>query len=371
MSEAFRFEPLADDQHTRARTGRMTTAHGVVETPVFMPVGTQGTVKAMTPVQLRDVGAEIVLGNTYHLYLRPGMEVIAELGGLHGMMGWDGVILTDSGGFQVFSLRDISTLDEDGVTFRSHLDGSSHRLTPEQAIAIQETLGSDVMMAFDHCPPASATLDQVREATERTSRWARRSVDARTREDAALFGIVQGGVDEDLRRKSAGDLLDLPFDGFALGGLSVGEDKETMMATVALTAPLLPAHRPRYLMGVGSPDELLQSVAHGVDMFDCVLPTRNARNGRILTSMGDLNIRNARFRMDDGPLDPHCACYACSQFSRAYIRHLDGAREILGAVLATHHNLHYLLTLMRDARRHIEDGTFDSWRLEVLARRAG
>ncbi len=366
---AFGFEVLATDPTTGARRGRVRTPHGTIETPVFMPVGTQGTVKGVTPAQLVELGAEIILGNTYHLYLRPGTEVVGALGGLHRMAAWDRAILTDSGGFQVYSLRDISKVTEDGVTFASHLDGARHTLTPEKAIAIQETLGSDIMMVFDECPPARAERSRVVAAMERTHRWARRCLDARRREDSALFGIVQGGVDLDLRRHSALTLRELPFEGLAIGGLSVGESADLTYATVAATAPLLPEGKPRYLMGVGTPEDLLTCVGHGVDMFDCVLPTRNARNGRILTSRGDLNIRNHRFRTDEQPLDPGCACYTCRHFSRAYLRHLNRSGEMLFATLATLHNLHYFLDLMARARAHIEEGSFAPWRDEALARR--
>ena len=365
----FGFELLGDDRDTSARRGRLRTAHGSVQTPVFMPVGTQGTVKGMDPEVLVQMGAEIVLGNTYHLYLRPGMEAVEALGGLHKMMAWDRPILTDSGGFQVFSLRDTSKLTEEGVTFRSHLDGSPHLLTPERAIQIQETLGSDIMMAFDHCAAADVGRVEHEAASERTTRWARRSVDARTREDNALFGIVQGGMDASLRARSAGQLLELPFEGYAIGGLSVGETREEMNRMVAATVPLLPTDKPRYLMGVGTPEDLLHSVASGIDMFDCVLPTRNARNGRLLTSRGDLNIRNASHKLDDQPVDPDCSCTTCTRFSRGYLNHLDRSREILGSVLATTHNLHYLLDLMAQARDHIESGDYGLWYPEVLGRR--
>ncbi|MCB9727290.1 MAG: tRNA guanosine(34) transglycosylase Tgt [Deltaproteobacteria bacterium] len=365
----FRFEVLAREPDGHARRARMHTAHGVVDTPVFMPVGTQGTVKGVTPAQLTEMGAEIILGNTYHLYLRPGMEVVEALGGLHRMMAWDRPILTDSGGFQVFSLRELARIGEDGVAFRSHLDGSEHLLTPERAIRIQETLGSDIVMAFDHCPPALASRDALISAVDRTTRWARRCIDARTRDDNALFGILQGGVDLELRARSAEGLLQLPFDGFAIGGLSVGESREATWATMADTARMMPADRPRYLMGVGTPEDLLRAVAAGIDMFDCVLPTRNARNGRLLTADGDLNIRNARWRLDDRPLDPDCGCYTCRHFSRAYLRHLDRAGEILGGVLGSIHNLYYLLDLMRHARTRIESGDFTPWCAEALARR--
>lgn len=366
---SFGFEHLGDDRETRARRGRLHTTHGSVETPVFMPVGTQGTVKGMDPAALEQMGAEIVLGNTYHLYLRPGMEAVRALGGLHRMMGWSRPILTDSGGFQVFSLRDRSKLTEEGVTFQSHLDGSRHLLTPERAIEIQETLGSDIMMAFDHCPPADLDRAEHAAASDRTTRWARRCVEARTREDNALFGIVQGGMDAELRARSAEQLLELPFEGYAIGGLSVGETRDEMNRMVAATAPLLPEDKPRYLMGVGTPEDLLNSVASGVDMFDCVLPTRNARNGRLLTSRGDLNIRNARFKNDDRPIDPDCSCSTCARFSRGYLHHLDRSKEILGSVLATTHNLHYLLNLMAQAREHIEAGDYGAWYPEVLERR--
>ena len=365
----FSFEVQAVDTATRARAGRMVTPHGVVETPIFMPVGTQGTVKGVTPAQLHELGAEIILGNTYHLMLRPGMEVVEALGGLHRMAGWDRAILTDSGGFQVYSLKDIAKVTEEGVHFRSYFDGSKHWLTPERSVAIQETLGSDIMMAFDHCPPADAPRAQVRAAMERTHRWARRSVDARTRHEGALFGIVQGGVDDALRTESARALMELPFDGYAIGGLSVGEAPPIMYRAVGHTAPKLPEDKPRYLMGVGTPEDLLTAIGHGVDMFDCVMPTRNARNARIFTPRGELNLRNARFRLDDEPLDPGCACYTCQHFSRGYLRHLDRAKEILFSTLASIHNLHYFLTLVRTARARIADGTFRAWRDETLAAR--
>jgi queuine tRNA-ribosyltransferase len=369
---SFGFELLEmDSGPTRARRGRIRTAHGVIETPVFMPVGTQGTVKSLTPRHLKELGAEIILGNTYHLYLRPGMEVVAHLGGLHAMSGWSGPILTDSGGFQVFSLRDTNTISEEGVLFRSHLDGSKHLLTPEKAISIQETLGSDIMMAFDECPPAEATAQGIRDAVDRTTRWARRCVEARTREDNALFGIVQGGFDPKERQRSAAALLELPFEGYAIGGLSIGEGREITREMVTVSAELLPADKPRYLMGVGTPEDLLHSVGAGIDMFDCVLPTRNARNAKLFTSQGDINIRNAAFRMDERPIEPGCSCYTCSNFSRAYLRHLDRCKEILFATLASIHNLHVLIKMMQSAQARISDGTFQKWRVEVLGRRRG
>jgi len=323
-------------------------------------------VKGFTPEQLVSLGAEIVLGNTYHLFLRPGLEVIAALGGLHRMMAWDRPILTDSGGFQVFSLRDLSKIDEDGVTFASHLDGSRQRLTPEIAVAIQETLGSDIMMAFDECPPAGADRRAALRAMDRTARWARRCVEARTREDNQLFGIIQGGIDPELRRRSLSELTALPFDGFALGGLSVGESRVDTWKTVADIAPLMPSQRARYLMGVGTPEDLLVSVGAGIDMFDCVLPTRNARNGRLFATGGDINIRNNRFRLDDGPIDPACRCYTCANFSRGYLRHLSKANEILFATLASIHNLHHLIALMGRLRVAIEEDRFAAVQREEL-----
>ena len=369
MTDDFRFELLGSDPGGAARRGRIHTRHGTVETPVFMPVGTQGTVKGVSPAQLEDLGAEIILGNTYHLYLRPGMEVIEAHGGLHSMAGWDRPILTDSGGYQVFSLRDISTIKEEGVTFRSHVDGSKHLLTPEKAIAIQETLGSDIMMVLDECPPGDASGADVAAAVERTTRWARRCVDARERYDGALFGIVQGGTDPTLRRRSAEDLMDLPFEGYAIGGVSVGEDRALVRETVSVTAALLPEDLPRYLKGVGTPEDLLQCIDSGVDMFDCVLPTRHARNGRLLTPDGDINIRNAIHRLDTGPVVSGCSCYTCENFSRAYLRHLDRSHEILGSTLGSIHNLHMLLDLVRQARHQIEGGTFTLWATDLLARR--
>ncbi len=364
------FELLHEDSGSRARRGRLHTTHGTVETPVFMPVGTQGTVKGVTPAQLHELGVEILLGNTYHLYLRPGTEVVGALGGLHKMMGWDRAILTDSGGFQVFSLRDLSKIEESGVTFASHLDGSKQVLSPEKSIAIQEVLGSDVVMAFDECPPGGAPVEVVRRAMDRTTRWAKRCIDARTRDDYQLFGIVQGGIDIHLRRASLAALTALPFDGYALGGLSVGETREATWSTIEAVAPLMPVDKARYLMGVGTPEDLLISVGHGVDMFDCVLPTRNARNGRLLTADGDLNIRNHRHRLDDRPIDSGCSCYTCRNFSRGYLRHLSKAGEILFATLASLHNLHYLLDLMAEARQALDAGHYPAFRNAHLARRA-
>ncbi len=366
---SYAFTLLGDDAGSAARRGRLQTLHGVIETPTFMPVGTLGTVKGVTPAQLKALGAQVILGNTYHLYLRPGMEVVEALGGLHRMAGWDRPILTDSGGFQVFSLRDRSTIRESGVTFSSHLDGSRHVLTPESAIAIQETLGSDIMMVFDECPPADASAQRVRAAMERTTRWAKRCLEARTRDDNALFGIVQGGVDPQLREVSARAITEIGFDGYALGGLSVGEGRYDMWRSVRHAAPLLPTGSPRYLMGVGTPEDLLFSVGHGIDMFDCVLPTRNARNARVFTFAGDLNLRNAAFRLDDRPISDTCDCYTCTNFSRGYLRHLHKAKELLFSTLTSIHNLGFLIAMMGRLRSAIEDGTFVELRRDLLAKR--
>ena len=365
---SFGFELLKTDKETAARHGRFSTTHGVVETPVFMPVGTQGTVKGLTPLQLEALGAEIILGNTYHLYLRPGTEVVEHLGGLHKMAGWDRPILTDSGGVQVFSLRDTSTISEEGVLFRSHLDGSKHMLTPEKAVAIQETLGSDIMMAFDECPPAEADARGIAESVDRTTRWAKRCVEARTRFDGALFGIIQGGFDPAQRRRSAEALLELPFEGYAIGGLSIGEERGITRDMVTVSAALLPEDKPRYLMGIGTPEDLLHAVGAGVDMFDCVLPTRNARNARLFTSAGHINLRNSQYKLDERPIEPGCTCYTCQNFSRAYLRHLDRSKEILFSTLASIHNLHVLIDLMRTARAQIAAGTFAQWRDAQLAK---
>jgi queuine tRNA-ribosyltransferase len=341
----------------RARAGVFRTPHGDVLTPVFAPVGTAATVKALTPAQLKDLGASLVLSNTYHLYLRPGDELVREMGGLHAFMQWDGPLLTDSGGFQVFSLANIREIDDDGVTFKSHLDGSTHRFTPEKSIAIQENLGADILMAFDECAPP---LDRAynREALARTHAWAERCLKAKTRSDQALFGIVQGGVFMDLREESARFLSALDFPGYAIGGLAVGETKEQMHAVLDFLHARLPAHKPRYLMGVGSPEDLVNGVMRGVDIFDCVLPTRLARNGAALTRAGRLNLNNAPYARDPRPVEDGCACYCCSHFTRAYVRHLVVSREILGAVLLTIHNVHVLLALMREMRAAILAGTF-------------
>ncbi len=366
--ETFGFEETARDG--TARAGVVTTTHGRIETPIFMPVGTLGTVKAMRPDQLRDeVEAQIILGNTYHLYLRPGLEVVELHGGLHEMMNWDRPILTDSGGYQVFSLEQLRTIEEDGVEFRDHLSGERHFFTPEKVIQIQEVLGSDIMMAFDECPPADASEAYMRESMARTTRWEKRCLEARTRSDCALFGILQGGTSEILRREHVEELCDLPFDGFAIGGLSVGEPSPAMYETVAFTTPMMPADKPRYLMGVGKPEDLVECIAGGVDMFDCVIPTRNARNGHCFTSRGTIKIRNAPYALDTDPLDPDCDCYTCNNFTRAYLRHLYKSREILASHLCSLHNLRYFLNLVRQARRAIVDGNFAEFRRQFYEQR--
>ena len=355
------FEEVARDGDARA--GVVHTARGDIETPIFMPVGTLGTVKGLTPEDLTDeIGAQIILGNTYHLYIRPGMEVIEVHGGLHEMMRWDGPILTDSGGYQVFSLEELRTIEEDGVIFQDHIHGSKHEFTPESVVGIQETLGSDIMMAFDECPPHDAPRAYLEESLARTTRWETRCLAARERTDCALFGILQGGIDPELRRMHAEELLDLPFDGFAIGGLSVGEASEAMYDMAELSTGLMPDAHPKYMMGVGKPEDLVECIARGVDMFDCVIPTRNARNGQVFTSRGAVTIRNAYHETSLEPLDPNCACYTCQNYTRGYIRHLYKSREILSARLCTLHNLHYYLTLVREAREAICAGRFGAWR---------
>jgi len=350
------FELLATDG--AARRGRLTLAHGVVETPVFMPVGTYGTVKAMTPQALAEIGAQICLGNTFHLWLRPGLEVIREFGGLHRFMGWNKPILTDSGGFQVFSLGELRKITEEGVKFSSPIDGAKLFLTPEESMRIQHALNSDIVMIFDECTPYPATRDEAAKSMRLSMRWAQRSRDEHDRlgNTNALFGIVQGGMHEDLRDESLVGLDAIGFDGMAIGGLSVGEPKEDMARILAHTAPRLPAGKPRYLMGVGTPEDLVNAVQAGIDMFDCVMPTRNARNGHLFTRCGDIKIKNAAHRHDPRPLDESCTCYTCRNFSRAYLHHLFRAGEILGSMLNTVHNLHYYQTLMRELRAAIEAG---------------
>ncbi|MCB1745821.1 MAG: tRNA guanosine(34) transglycosylase Tgt [Gammaproteobacteria bacterium] len=366
---AFEFSVEAVDG--AARSGRLAFARGVVETPVFMPVGTYGTVKAMTPEELEGLGATILLGNTYHLMLRPGTGIIAAHGDLHDFMHWSRPILTDSGGFQVFSLGDLRTIREEGVTFRSPLNGDRVFLSPEISMQVQRALGSDIVMIFDECTPYPADEATARASMELSLRWAARSRAAHGDNPAALFGIVQGGMYESLRRASAAGLMELGFDGYAIGGLSVGEPKAAMAEVTACTAALLPPDRPRYLMGVGTPGDLVEAVGRGIDMFDCVLPTRNARNGHLYTSVGVVRIRNARYRDDTGPLDPACACYTCSHYSRAYLHHLDRTNEILGSRLNTLHNLAYYLGLMRRLREAIRDGRYAAFARDFAQSEAG
>jgi len=364
---AVTYELVKKCSKTGARAGRLHTPHGTFDTPIFMPVGTQATVKAMSPDELNDMGAGIILSNTYHLYLRPGHELVAEAGGLHKFMNWDRGILTDSGGFQVFSLGALRKITEEGVTFRSHIDGSKHFLSPEKATEVQMALGSDIIMAFDECVPFPAEHDYARKSTERTTRWAERCRQTHTRADQALFGIVQGGMYKDLRTMSANDLVSLDFPGYAVGGLSVGEPKTLMYEMLEHTVPLLPERKPRYLMGVGTPDCLVEGVMHGIDMFDCVFPTRVARNGTVMTNWGRLVVKNAEYARDFRPLDDKCSCYACRNFSRAYIRHLFKTDEIFGLRLTTIHNLHFLLNFMSTMRTAIIEDRFLDFRQEFLA----
>ncbi|HWH77477.1 MAG TPA: tRNA guanosine(34) transglycosylase Tgt [Candidatus Binatus sp.] len=355
------FTLVKKDLSTKARLGRLETAHGVVETPCFMPVGTQGTVKAMLPRDLKELGCQILLGNTYHLYLRPGHEQIRRLGGLHRFMGWDGPILTDSGGYQVFSLGAMRKITEDGARFQSHLDGSLYLLTPEAAVEIQQALGSDIAMVLDECIPHDADRDYVQDSTERTIRWAERCLDARTKPDQLMFAITQGGLFEDLRRDCVEALTPMGFEGFAVGGLAVGESEEQLNAIAGFTVDLLPDNKPRYLMGVGRPQDILNAVRAGFDMFDCVIPTRNARNGTLFTWHGKLNIKRAEFAGDSRPLDKNCVCYTCQNFSRAYLRHLYVAGEILSSQLNTLHNLYFYHRLMDKCREAIREGRADLW----------
>lgn len=362
-----KFSVVKQDTSCRARLGLLHTLHGTVETPVFMPVGTQAAVKTMTPEEVKEVGGRLILSNTYHLYLRPGHELIREAGGLHRFMNWDGPILTDSGGFQVFSLGPLRKISEEGVTFRSHIDGSEHFFSPEKAVEVQEALGSDIAMVFDECAPYPCTHEYALEALRRTTRWARRCKDAHRREDQVLFGIVQGSTFADLRRRSAQELTELDFPGYAIGGLSVGEPKELMYEMLDETVGFLPQEKPRYLMGVGSPDCLVEGVIRGIDMFDCVLPTRIARNGTVLTRNGKLVVRNAEYAHDFEPLETGCNCYACRNYSRAYIRHLLKAGEVLGIRLTTIHNLYFLQNLMKEIRDAIREGNILEYRNNFFA----
>jgi queuine tRNA-ribosyltransferase len=343
----------------QARAGVFSTPHGNLETPVFAPVGTQATVKTLTPAQLDELGASLVLANTYHLYLRPGDDLVAEMGGLHRFMQWSRPMLTDSGGYQVFSFSQTRKIDDDGVTFRSHIDGSTHRFTPEKSIQIQEHLGADIIMAFDECSDPN-NHEYSKTAMDRTHRWAERSLAAKKRTDQALFGIVQGGVDPDLRTASAQFIGSMPFSGIAVGGLSVGETKQEMLATLDLVNPLLPENKPRYLMGVGTPEDLINGIARGIDIFDCVLPTRLARHNAAFSSEGRLNLMNAAFARDQHPIDETCDCYTCCTFTRAYLRHLIVAKELLAGTLLSIHNLHALIQLVKDIRVSIIDNTFES-----------
>lgn len=364
---AIKYHLLKKEAHTAARLGKLQTPHGTYPTPMFMPVGTQATVKTLTPEELESMGAGIILSNTYHLWLRPGEKIVEEAGGLHHFMNWKRGILTDSGGFQVFSLAKIRDITEEGVHFRSHLSGEKLFLSPEKAIQIQNALGSDIMMSFDECPPFFESYDYIKRSIERTTRWAERGLKAHQHpERQGLFGIVQGGGHLDLRQQSARDLVSLDFPGYSIGGLSVGESKAEMNHVLENTTPLLPENKPRYLMGVGSPDALIDGVIRGVDMFDCVLPTRIARNGTCMTSHGRLVVKNATYAHDFTPLDDNCDCYVCQNYTRAYLRHLFKADEILGLRLASYHNLYFLLNLMKQIRQAIEDDNLLDFRAEFF-----
>jgi queuine tRNA-ribosyltransferase len=374
------FELLAQDRSSKARRGRLTTAHGVIETPAFMPVGTQGSVKAMSPRELHEVNAQIILGNTYHLFVRPGLDVIKHFGGLHKFINWDGPILTDSGGYQIFSLAKLRKITEEGVHFQNHVDGTPAFISPEIAMEIQATLGSDIAMTLDECPPWPCERDYAARSSEMTTRWAKRckeaaqfrreenaerptpNAESRMQRGQLIFGIVQGATFEDLRKQSAQAMVDLDFDGYAVGGVSVGEPEEEMMRAVESSEPFLPKDKPRYAMGLGTPPQLLEMIARGMDMFDCVLPTRLARNGTAFTSTGTINLKNAEFALDQRPIEEGCACSTCREFARGYIRHLVKSEEILGLRLISLHNLHFYLDLMRQARSAIENESFNQFR---------
>ena len=367
---AFSFDLIKKDTVSSARLGKLFTSHGEISTPVFMPVGTQATVKTLSPEDLVNMGAEIILSNTYHLFLRPGHELIRDFGGLQKFMGWHRPVLTDSGGFQVFSLAELRKITEEGVTFQSHIDGGAkHFISPENAVEIQEALGADIIMAFDECIPFPATHDYARESLERTIRWARRCRAAKKDTGQALFGIVQGGMYPELRRHSAEALIEIGFDGYALGGLSVGETKPVMYEMIEASVPSLPQDKPRYLMGVGTPEDLVEGVDRGIDMFDCVMPTRNARNGTFFTSFGKVVIRNSQYEQDARPIDPECGCYTCRNFTRAYLRHLFNANEVLALRLGTVHNVFFYLELMRKVRASIGQGRFREFKREFLTKR--
>jgi len=386
------FELLATDRHSKARRGRLTSAHGEIDTPAFMPVGTQGSVKGVSPRELRELHAQIVLGNTYHLFVRPGLDVIKHFGGLHNFMNWNGPILTDSGGYQIFSLAKLRKITEEGVEFQNHIDGTRAFISPEIAMEIQLLLGSDIAMALDECVPYPCEYDYAAQSAEMTTRWAKRCKEWKEKNaerstlnaqrptskagsinyqlstiNQLLFGIVQGGSFEDLRKQSAQAIVDLDFNGYAIGGVSVGEPEDEMMRAVEWAEPLLPGNKPRYAMGLGTPPQLLELIARGLDMFDCVLPTRLARNGTAFTATGTVNLKNAEFILDKNPIEENCMCDACHQFSRGYIRHLIKAEEILGLRLITVHNLHFYLNLMNQARAEIEKGTFDQFRKAFVA----
>ncbi|MDK8378188.1 tRNA guanosine(34) transglycosylase Tgt [Aerococcus urinae] len=366
---ALTYELIKTEKHTGARLGRVTTPHGAFETPIFMPVGTLATVKGLSPEELKGLGAEIILSNTYHLWLRPGDDIVKEAGGLHQFMNWDRPILTDSGGFQVFSLTKIRRLEEEGVYFRSHLNGHRLFLSPEKAISIENNLGADIIMSLDECPPFDASYDYMKNSINRTTRWAERGLAAHQRpEDQALFGIIQGGGYKDLRLQHAQDLINLDFPGYSIGGLSVGESKDEMYAVLDYLTPVMPSHKPRYLMGVGSPDALIEGAIRGIDMFDCVLATRIARNGTCMTSRGRLVVKNATFKRDFRPLDEACSCYTCQNYSRAYIRHLIHTNEILGARLTSIHNLHFLTDLMANVRQAIRDDNLLDFKKDFFER---
>ncbi|HEY3365828.1 MAG TPA: tRNA guanosine(34) transglycosylase Tgt [Symbiobacteriaceae bacterium] len=369
---AVTIEILKTDLQSSARRGRLHTPHGSLETPVFMPVGTQATVKTLNPEEVWDLGSRLILSNTYHLYLRPGHDLVAAAGGLHKFMNWKGAVLTDSGGFQVFSLAKLRKITEEGVQFRSHIDGSAHFLSPEKAIEIENALGADIIMAFDECTPWPAEWEYAKKSLERTTRWAKRCKEAHGRpETQALFGIIQGGTYADLRRQSAEEIVALNLPGYAIGGLSVGEPKPLMHEMLEVTLPLVPADKPRYLMGVGSPEDLVEGVWRGIDMFDCVLPTRIARHGTVFVPEGKLTVRNAEFARDLRPIQEGCDCYTCRNYTRAYIRHLLKAEEILGLRLCTIHNLRFLVRLMEEIRAALDAGTFSAFRQEFLARWEG
>ncbi len=350
-----------------ARRGELALSHGKVQTPIFMPVGSAATVKAMAPRELEEIGAEIILGNTYHLYLRPGTDIIGQFGGLHDFMGWEKPILTDSGGYQVFSLSNLNKITPEGVHFKSHIDGSACFIGPEEAMEIQAKLNSDIVMCFDECVPYPSQRDYVLNSVAMTIDWARKCKEKHSGNKNALFGIIQGGMFLDIRKNCTHGLTDIGFDGYALGGLSVGEPQEEMLSVIAETAPLMPADKPRYLMGVGTPLDIIRAVALGIDMFDCVMPTRNARNGSAFTRGGKLNIRNARFKADERPVEEGCGCWCCRNFSRAYVRHLFNAGEILGARLLSYHNIYFYINFMRDIRSSIESGTFAAFKKDFEA----